>query len=222
MKTSKNKFFDSAQKPQKLKISDGSQNSERILKSKISDINKIYMKVGILIVFAILLSSFVFAFGVGSAYHQDKPLELTRGQTTEITFNLQNTAGGEDINAKATIEQGSEIIELVDSIDTFNIPIGGSVDVKARVTVPSDAEIGAVYPISITFTTLTATESGAFGLGSSVGRSFNVIVLPTAEEKAKIETQKKVASWAIYAVIGIVILIVIILIARLIMKRKRK
>ena len=40
MKTSKNKFFDSAQKPQKLKISDGSQNSERILKSKISDIEK--------------------------------------------------------------------------------------------------------------------------------------------------------------------------------------
>lgn len=184
--------------------------------------NRIYTGAGILIALIFLLSSYVSAFGIGSAYHKDHPLELSPGQTTDITFNLQNMAGSESISAKATIEKGSEIMSLVEASDIYVVPIGGSIDVTARVTIPSSAKAGDVYPVAISFTTVTKSESGAFGFGSSVGRTFDVIVASPKEE-ASLSEEKPSISWSTYIIAGIVvvILIAVILVIWFILKRKK-
>ncbi len=184
-------------------------------------INKIYAGIGILIALTFLLSSYVSAFGIGSAYHQDHPLALSPGETTDITFNLQNMAGSESISAKATIEKGSEIMSLVEANDIYVVPVGGSIDVTARVTIPSNAAVGDVYPIAISFTTITKSESGTFGFGSSVSRSFDVIVAP--KEEAKLSEEKPSTSWSTYLTVGIavIILVAVILVIWFILKRKR-
>ncbi len=172
--------------------------------------NKTYIETGILIVFIILLTSYVSAFGIGCAYYREHPLEISPGETKDIIFNLQNMPGPEDITARGSITKGSEILELIDSGDIF-IPVRGSIDVKARVSIPVDAKIGDIYPIEITFTAVTESETGTFGFGSSVGRGFDVIVVPTAEERARLAEQKPITSWIIYLIIGIAILIILVI-----------
>jgi len=173
----------------------------------------------ILIISIILESSFVSAFGIGSAYYKENPLEISAGETKEIIFNLQNGPGPEDITTRASITKGSEII-TIDSGDIF-VPVGGSVDVKASVNIPNDAKIGDIYPVEVAFITVTKAGAGTFGFGSSVGRSFNIIIVPTAEERAKLAEQKPISSWIIYLIIGIVIIILIILAILFRLKKKK-
>lgn len=163
----------------------------------------------ILIISVIFGSSFVSAFGIGSAYHKDNPLKLSPGETKEIIFNLQNMPGPESITVRPSIRKGSEILELINTQDIL-VAVGNSIDVIAKVTVPNNAKIGDVYPVEVTFTAVTAGNAGTFGLGSSVGRNFDVIIVPTEEETAKLAEQKQISSWRIYLIIGIVILILAI------------
>ena len=81
-------------------------------------------------------------------------------------------------------EKGSEIMEIIDKKEIYPIPVGSELDIKARVTIPEDAKAGDVYPVTITFTNMPTAGSGAF-FGASVSRSFNVVVILSAEEKAK-------------------------------------
>lgn len=167
----------------------------------------------------VLFVSYVSAFGIGSAYHKDRPLELSIGETKEIRFNLQNGPGPDDITAKPSIGKGSEVMELVDTGNVF-VPVGGSVDVLAKVSVPNNAKIGDVYSVEIVFNTVSdGSESGTFGLGSSVGKSFDVVVVPTIEERASLVEQKLTRFW----VASLVTLVVILLILLIQFKsRKRK
>lgn len=183
------------------------ENKDSMIKMKT---NKYTYLIGISLVFILLLSSYVMAFGVGSAYHKDHPLELSIGETKEIIFNLQNPVG-EDTMVKPSITKGSEILELIDPSD-ISVPVGASIDVKVKVSIPLNAKIGDIYPVEISFTTITESESGSFGFGSSVGRNFDVIVIPTAEEIAKLAKEvSETKTFSLLIVIAIVILIIIII-----------
>ncbi len=175
-------------------------------------INKKYLKFEFSLILSImLLSAYISAFGIGSAYYEDSPLRISPGETKEIIFNLQNMPGPEDITVKPIISQGSEIIKI-SSEDIF-VPVGGSIDIKANVSIPNNAKIGDIYPVTISFTTVTKSESGTFGFGSSIGRNFNVIV----EEETAIAESKK--TWA-YLTAGIILISIII--SLIIKKRKNK
>lgn len=184
-------------------------------------INKLYQQIGILLIVIILTSSFVSAFGVGSAYYKENPLKISAGETKEIIFNLQNGPGPQDITAKPSITKGAEILELIDSENVL-VSVGGAVDIKVKVNIPNDAKIGEVYPVEVTFTTVS-TEAGAFGLVSSVSRNFDVIIVPTPEEisreEARLAEQKPIPLW----IIGLIILIaiLIILVIWFILKKKK-
>ncbi len=165
---------------------------------------------GISIVFIILLSTYVSAFAVSSAYWDENPLKLTQGETIDFHILLQNIGGTKDINVRADIVTGSEILELIDQSEEYTIPAGGKTKVNLRATVPADVKIEDTFPIEITFTTITETGTGVFGFGSAIGHKFDVVVAPTAEQRAKLEKQEQIIQWAIYLIIGIVILAVII------------
>jgi len=181
---------------------------------------KKYSKIGILIIGILLLIGNVFAFGVGSAYHDKHPLEISAGETKLIIFNLQNMPGPEDISLKPEITEGGEIMQLIDDKD-ISVPVGASIDITAKVIIPIDAKIGEVYPIGITFTTISKSESGAFGLGGSVGKSFNVVIIPTAEQAARAKELKSLSSKIVYWIIGIVVLITIIFLIRAFLKKRK-
>jgi len=170
-------------------------------------IKKGHVRIGILMISVILLVNFVSAFGVGSVYHSEHPLELPRGGTADVKFNLQNMAGGKNITARPNLLSGSEVMVLESSEDV-SLPLGASVDVIGRVTIPVDAEVGDIYPIQVTFTTVTESDSGEFGFGSSVGRGFDVIVVYSAEELAMME--EKSTNYGLYLTIGLIILIVVV------------
>src|SRR4030042_59306 len=141
-------------------------------------VNKIYQQISITLIVIILFSSFVSAFGVGAAYYKENPLKISAGETKEIIFNLKNGPGPEDIIASSSITQGSGILELIDSENVL-VPVGGSVNIRTKITIPNDAKIGDTYPIEMTFKTVSG-GAGTFGLSSSVSRGFDVIIVSTA------------------------------------------
>jgi hypothetical protein len=184
-------------------------------------INKICQQISIILVVIILFSSFVSAFGVGAAYYKENPLKISAGETKEIIFNLKNGPGPEDVTVISSITQGSGILELVDSENVL-VPMGGSVNIRTRITIPNDAEIGDTYPIEMTFTTVS-DGAGAFGFSSSVSRKFDVIIVPTAEE---LEKQAMLAelgpiSTEMIVIVVIVIALIIILIIWIKLRKKK-
>jgi hypothetical protein len=183
------------------------------------EINKKYFKIGIFVMFSLLFINSISSFGVGSAYHKDHPLEISPGESKEIIFNLQNMAGSSDVMVESTIEGNEEIIKLINNEKVF-IPLGKEENIIAKVTIPFDAKIGDVYPIKLTFTTVTESDSGSFGFGSSVGRSFEIIVVPTLEEKARLEEKKKQIKFFIPYLLGVIILLAIVIIIWFIKKKK--
>lgn len=183
------------------------------------------LRTGIFLVLLLFICTFVSAFGVGSAYHKDNPLKLSAGESVEVNFNLQNMAEPEDINFQVSIIKGSELIGIINPQESYFLPVGGSVDVKAKVTLPIDAKVGDVYPVEITFTTITEGESGTFGFGSSVGRSFDVIVVPKVVEKKEeipeVSKEKGVKLTPYLIGVGILILILIIFLIIKYVKKKK-
>ena len=181
-------------------------------------INKIYQQTGILLLAVILLTNFVSAFGVGAAYYNENPLLISAGESIEVVFNLQNGPGPDDITARTNLVKGSEILKLTDTGDIL-VAVGASIDIITEITIPNDAKVGDVYPIEIEFTTVTESGAGNFGLGGSVGRKFDVIIVPSEEQKAKAEKQKMIFSYLAYLIIGIIIIVIII---RFVFKKKFK
>ena len=163
------------------------------------------------IISIILLTTNIFAFGIGAPYHENNPLKISPGESVIINFNLQNPAG-KDLTVRPSIRQGSEIIEFIDSSD-FIVAVGDSIDFNARVTIPSNAQINSIYPIEVTFTTVEKAEEGrTLGLGASVGRRFNVEIIPISEEIPKEEPKLPTyfTKYQLAIILGIIIIIILI------------
>ena len=171
------------------------------------------------IILIILLVSNIFAFGVGAPYHENNPLKISPGESKIINFNFQNPAG-KDLTVRPSIRQGSEILEFIDSSD-FIVAVGDSVDFNARVTIPSNAQINSIYPIEVSFTTVEKAEEGkTLGLGASVGRRFNVEIIPIAEEIPEEEPKLPTNYFKKYQLAIIIAIIIIIILIWFILKKK--
>ena len=175
---------------------------------------KIYIEIGTLIGIFILLSSCISAFAVSSKYWEEYPVTISPGEIKDIKIILQNMAGTEDINAKAIIIEGSEIAEITDLNDIYLVPVGGKTDVNIRINISTDAEIKDTYNLKLSFTTVTAEESGTFGFSSSIEKVIPILIT----EKPKTEKETTSILWIIY-LIGIIILILIIF---FVMKKRKK
>lgn len=172
-------------------------------------------------VFILFLSSYVYAFGISSAYHKEHPLSLAPGETKDIAFTLQNLAGSQDVDVKANIIKGEGILELVGPTEVFTIPVGTKSGFIVRVTMPSNARVGDIYSVEVGANTVTQSESGTFGFGSSVGRQFDVIVAsPTPEEVALPEEKPETKTSTI--ILAIAVIAVLIVLTILLIRRRRK
>lgn len=147
----------------------------------------------------------VFAFAVSSAYYENNPLYFQAGRSMDGKFILQNTAGTEDVNVKAEIIDGKNIIQLEGS--TFLIPKGGRVDVPYKIIVPSGAKPADKFPISVDFTTVSIKSSNPVAIGSSIRSGFMLIVAAETIEYQEKPSSKN--SWYVY-IIGVLALIIIV------------
>ena len=171
--------------------------------------------------FILFFIAFVSAFSVGMPYMENKQLYLFPGEIRDLEFVLQNSGGTEDINARATIIEGSEIIEITDTSNVYVVIPGKQTKVNFRVTIPEDAQIGDSYHIKLGF----AAEAGAgsFAFGSEIEQNFDVIIgekaVPVVEQEEEEEGILLKSLW----VYGIIILVLIaIIIIFFVIRRKNK
>ena len=165
------------------------------------------------VMMVVLLNNLVSAFAVSSPYWAERPLQMYPGDTYEFQLVLQNGGGAkEDITVKGELLDGGEVLEIIDEQETYFIPMNGRVDVNLRATIPSDAEIGKIYPVQLSFGTVTENKGGALGIGSGIKRSFNIEgiepVKPPIEqvEEEELPETKPIATKIIMTIIIIVII----------------
>lgn len=138
---------------------------------------KIMISMNIAVLWLLLLP-LVQAYGVSSPFWDTRPLVIQPGHTQEVTLQLQNMLGGEDIIFRASVEEGKEIVTIIGDEDLdYYVPYGSKdVTVKLKVTVPEDAE-GKTYKVRILFKQRPVeTDEGMVQLAGGIGTSFPVIV----------------------------------------------
>ncbi|MCH7568296.1 MAG: hypothetical protein IIA87_02640 [Nanoarchaeota archaeon] len=193
----------------------------------------ISMKIGIILgVFILIFSSSVLAFGV-SAPPGYKQIELYPGQVSELRFVIQDGGATGDTTAKVEIMEGSEIIEITDSENTYIILLGKKVSVNTRITIPDDAAVGTIYNVRLSFSTAAGKGGSGLSFGSSIIQAFVVNIgeeppppQPAPPEEAPAEVPGEgitstTTTFMVYIIIGIIILAVIFLIMWMIRKKSK-
>jgi len=155
-----------------------------------------------------MLLPLVLAFGVGTPYWKENPLIMQPGEMKDVAFNLQNMVGNSDYSIRVGILESSNISALTDASTDYLVRAKtDDTYVHMRISIPSDAAIGTVYPITLSFSTITIGNQGV-SLGSSIEKTFDVIV------------GKVTAKPAIPAYTWVIIAIIIVIIVLLSIKRK--
>lgn len=173
----------------------------------------------ILIVFVILFSGHIRAFGINSNYWAENPLRISPGDTTDIFLTLKSeiTNAG-NITVKASIANDVKIAKLIDSSDIYSVEPGGNRNVNIRVSMPRNAKVGDNYSIGITFTTVKENAEGGLGFGNSIKQNIPVTVVekPKTQELATLTKNL----WIVAVII--VVVIAAIIVAFVLLKKKKK
>jgi len=189
------------------------------LKIKMINKKKKVISVFSILVLALSLVSFVSAVAVGGQYSTDNPLKMYPGEVKQTSFGLQNLAGTDDLKFQASVENGSELVSLIDDSTEYFLPTGTRDHlVNVEVKVPNDAEIGTTYDVRIRFTPipLGAEEAGGTGavLASGLSKYFTIEVVEKPEELEKGMS----TTWIILGILAVVIVLVVVF---LILKKKK-
>lgn len=173
-------------------------------------------------IFIFMLSASVSAFAVG---FESVELRLYPGEVYDSAFSLQNYGtNSSDITVEATVEEGGEYMAFTEGT-RFDVLANNNAAAPIKIKIPTNARAGDSYPVKILFNVISGDVggSGVEAGGTSVGFAFSyrreitlkVIAEKPAETKAA-ETGMNIWIWAI------VIAVIIILIAWLILKSKKK
>ena len=165
--------------------------------------NKIITKGILAIVVALFLLGSASAFAISATYHEGNPLYILPGESKEVPFVLQNLGGTSDINIKLEIGTGKEFLKIEDSSEIYVVPAGGKTSVNLMMSVPADAKVKEVYPVSLNFITVSKSENGAFSLSGAIVQRFDAIIgTGVPEEENKINTGFVILIIAIALAIG--------------------
>lgn len=171
------------------------------------------------LVFILVSLSFVAAFGVASP---GAAVEMNLGETIEISLNVQNGAGAtEDVTARMNLIESAGVATFPDG--DYLVKAGGEIYVPITITIPEDAEIGAVYTIKVETRTVTPGDSGGAAMGIGITSQFdvNVIAEPVIVEiPAEISTVPSGMSTVTWILIIVGSLIVIVVIVIIIIKKR--
>ena len=165
----------------------------------------------------VLLTSFVSAFTIGGP----GKVALNPGQSTDTGFSLQNGFGTEDIIVEGVITEGSEYASFTEGT-RFIVPAGSKVPARIRVSVPANADVGDVYPISLSFNTVSGgdTDGGTIDFSKGYSTSFNVEVTPIPVEPGQ-EVPAAEGISMIWWILGILVVIIVIVVIWISVKNKK-
>lgn len=122
----------------------------------------------------LLCVNFISAFGVSSLYYPGNPLKLMPGEARNITLVLQSSESS-DTTLKATVAEGSDILKIMDSSDTYIVPVQGRQTVNLQVTLPKNAKAGTVYPVKVSLSQIVK-NGGMIGFATAIDQHFDVVV----------------------------------------------
>lgn len=192
-------------------------DSADIIKMKIRNKKRIIGREFLIGLIVLICISNISAFAISSDYWSGYPLKMYPSQSQNVSFVLENLDSTSNLNLRAVITAGSDILRASDSSSTYNVLAGQEGVANFVATLPADAKPGQVYPVTIDFTEVKNSASGEFGFGTAIGQSFDVIAIsPSAPQPTGMSTT------LIFCIIaGIVVLAVIIfVILRKTKKRK--
>lgn len=164
---------------------------------------------GLLILICI---SNISAFAISSDYWSGNALKLYSGESKEFSLLIQNQVSTSDLKLRVTVTAGSELVRLADPSNIYVVPVGEKKNANFVATVPLGAKPGQVYNIRIDFSEVKDSANGEFGIGTAIGQSFNLVVLP--------ETTGWNKTVVLYFAAGITVLLIIIFTLRRVMKGK--
>ncbi len=186
---------------------------------KINIRKKKIILVSLLVLTLVSLASSVKAFAVGSpcdtknCYWEGRPLVLSAGESRDLIFVLQNNVGGNDVRLNAEVVNGSEVASFTDLSLEYFLPFGTeNVNARMRITIPTNAETGKEYAVSVKFKEIALTEGDTVQFGGVIGKSFSVLVGEGEEplqEIAQEETEEGKASGALIVTFMILIIVLI-------------
>ena len=150
------------------------------------------------------------AFGVSTPYWKENPLIMQPGETKEVSLNLQNMVGSEDLNVQVDLLAGQEIAKITDVSTVYPVKIGtADTYVHMTISVPKNATIGTKYTLTTSFTTVDSGQSAGVKMGTGMEKSFDVIV-----GEVKEGTPSPISTTAMAIIIALIIIVAIILLAK--------
>jgi hypothetical protein len=162
------------------------------------------------LVLSLSLIPLVSAFGISTPYWKENPLVMQPGESKDITFNLQNMVGDTDYTIHVVLMNNSNIANITDASDDYIVKAQtADTYVHMHIGIANNATIGTVYPITLSFATVTAGNSGV-SIGSSIEKSFDIVV------------GQKIEKPGIPVAVWILIAIVIIIAAVVLLTKKKK
>ncbi len=170
-----------------------------------------------LVAFIILFALKVNSVGVSSEYFAENPLVMSPGEIKDIQITLQNMVGSEDVTLKGSITQGQDIGTITDSNNIYLIPFGQKdVKVNVQVSIPIDAQIGSSKDIIVSFLSVTTGDTtGTIRMGMGIDKLIPIKIQLKEQTKIKSPTQNY------YGLIWGIIIIVALLIAFLLLRKKQ-
>lgn len=165
-----------------------------------------------------LFQNLVSAFGTSYVFEQ--PLTMYPQQTKNIFVTLQNNNDQETITAKVSLIQDTEIVQLTDGLETFDVPYYTSVKVNFSVTAPKEAKAGDAYKAKLRFTP-QASGAGGMGLVFMTGADIDVLIVEPPIEAGE-ELKELPSLRGVLAIIALAIIAVAIILIVLIRKKIRK
>ena len=157
---------------------------------------------------------FTTAFGVTSAYWNTNPLQLHPGEERIIDLELQNMAGGDDVEVLAKVTEGTDIASLLGETNRFLVPFGRK-DVIAKVLVklPADAVPGETRNFAVSFTQVADDNEGKMiQMVSGVGKKIPVLVISDELSGAQVATGFfEISSLSSIAIITLIIAAAVLL-----------
>ena len=172
---------------------------------------------------AIFLASLalVSASGVSVPYWDtpgnENPLYLNPRETKDISLELQNMVGEDQIIFQVSMVSEGNVAQFIDEQREYTLAPRERKKVLIRITAPETAKTGNEYKVTFTAREQKAATAGQFTLGSAFESSFDVII----QKKQSISgnTFLNLSQRTTWYILGILIIIVIIIIW---LKRKKQ
>ena len=175
------------------------------------------MTILLVLLMAVGFAASVSAFGIVTPYWTTNPMAMNPGESKDIVLTLQNGAGAtEDVTAKVTLIQGSEIASITDYSSQYLVEPNGETNVHVHVAIPMNAAVGTKYTLGFSIVASAAAATGGVGMAPAMDKYFTVVV------EAPKEVERPGMSNSQIVVLVAVLLIVLWILFRLLNKEKKR